>query len=140
MTPFVDKRGYHRVILRKPGSTTPYGRTVHRLVALAFLPNPENLSDVAHRDGQPSNNLVSNLRWASHQDNQRDMLRHGTAQCGEKSYTAKLTNAQVEDIRERAQVRGAGAALAKEYGISKAQVSRIKNGFRWGHLTPSPEG
>jgi hypothetical protein len=108
----------------------------HRLVALAFLPNPRHLSDVAHNDGDPSNNHVSNLRWSTHRDNQMDMRRHGTMQDGERCVTSKLTTAQALAIRARviAEGRGSGRRIAKEYGLSFAQVSRIKNGKRWGHL------
>jgi hypothetical protein len=42
---------------------------VHRLVAEHFLPNPDNLRDVHHIDGNPKNNDVSNLQWLSHADN-----------------------------------------------------------------------
>lgn len=43
---------------------------VHRLVALAFLPNPDNLPEVNHIDGNKSNNMLSNLEWSSPEDNQ----------------------------------------------------------------------
>jgi hypothetical protein len=42
---------------------------VHRLVAEHFLPNPDNLRDVHHKDSNPKNNDVSNLEWLSHKDN-----------------------------------------------------------------------
>lgn len=42
---------------------------VHRLVAQAFLPNPNNLSDVHHKDDNPQNNTVKNLEWCSHREN-----------------------------------------------------------------------
>jgi hypothetical protein len=42
---------------------------IHRLVAIAFIPNPNNKSDVDHIDGNKSNNNVSNLRWATHSEN-----------------------------------------------------------------------
>ena len=42
---------------------------VHRLVAAAFIPNPENLSDVNHKDENKLNNKCSNLEWISHIDN-----------------------------------------------------------------------
>ena len=52
---------------------------VHRLVAEAFIPNPENLSDVDHIDCVKSNNHVSNLRWSSRDDNMaRNRLPNGT--------------------------------------------------------------
>ena len=126
-TPF----GYVAYILRKPGDKKPYRRLAHRLVAIAFLPNPHQLPDVAHNDGNPSNNDVSNLRWATHRDNQMDMRAHGTMQDGEKCCTAKLTAEQAQEIRRRANVRGQGVVLAREFNISKAQISRIKNGLRW---------
>ena len=52
---------------------------VHRLVAEAFIPNPENLSDVDHIDCNKSNNHVSNLRWVSREENMaRNRLPNGT--------------------------------------------------------------
>ncbi len=42
---------------------------VHRLVAEHFIPNPDNLRDVHHKDNNPKNNDVSNLEWLSHKDN-----------------------------------------------------------------------
>ena len=46
-----------------------YQRFVHRLVAFAFIPNPENKSEVDHIDRDRRNNTVQNLRWATHQEN-----------------------------------------------------------------------
>lgn len=46
-----------------------HSKLVHRLVAQAFLPNPDNLPEVNHKDGNPRNNAVANLEWVSSQDN-----------------------------------------------------------------------
>ncbi|MNQ99109.1 NUMOD4 motif protein [compost metagenome] len=137
MTGFHDTRGYHSVMLRKPGSPKPYRRSVHRLVAEAFLENEHNLSDVAHNDGNPSNNSKNNLRWSTHVDNQMDMRKHGTMQDGEKSCTCKITAEIALEIREKAKAigRGAGVLLCLEYGLSKGQISKIINGKRWKHLS-----
>jgi hypothetical protein len=124
--------GYRAYILRKEVRGKPYRRTAHRLVALAFLPNPDNLPDVAHNDGDPGNNHVTNLRWSTHRDNQMDMRRHGTMQDGEKCVTAKLTAQQVADIRRLHDGKyGTGRRLAREYGVSPACISRIKHGGGW---------
>lgn len=58
------------------------GKRRHRylavLVAEAFIPNPHNYPEVCHKDGDPSNNHVSNLKWGTHADNMDDAKRHGT--------------------------------------------------------------
>jgi hypothetical protein len=50
---------------------------VHRLVAQAFLPNPNNLPNVCHWDSDPSNNSVENLYWGTQSDNLQQMVRDG---------------------------------------------------------------
>lgn len=63
----VDKYGYATVGLCKDGKV--YWKTVHRLVATAFIPNPYNLKTVNHLDYNKLNNQVSNLEWCSVKDN-----------------------------------------------------------------------
>lgn len=52
-------------------------RTMHRLVAEAFIPNPNNYPYVLHGDDDPSNNCVWNLRWGTQLDNMRDAINRG---------------------------------------------------------------
>lgn len=58
-----DKDGYKEVKLCKDGKL--YCKRVHRLVASAFIPNPNNYPIINHIDENPSNNCVSNLEWCS---------------------------------------------------------------------------
>ena len=58
-----DDKGYYRVLLAVAGKHKSC--QVHRLVAEAFIPNPENLPEVNHKDENPSNNCVENLEWCS---------------------------------------------------------------------------
>lgn len=60
-------RGYRVVTLTKNGNSKRL--SVHRLVAMAFISNPYNYPEVDHIDRDPSNNIVENLRWCSHEDN-----------------------------------------------------------------------
>jgi hypothetical protein len=132
----VSPLGYIAVMLRKEAGGKPHRRLVHRLVAKAFLPPPSpEETDVAHNDGDPSNNRVENLRWATHRDNQMDMRKHGTMQDGSKSCTAKLTGEQAAEIRERVRngPRGTQRQIARETGLSPAQINRIAKGHRWRH-------
>lgn len=58
---FKDEDGYNRINLTKTKTHKQYA--IHRLVAEAFLPNPDNLPQVNHKDENPSNNNVENLEW-----------------------------------------------------------------------------
>lgn len=72
LTPGVDK-GYLKVNLRKDNKTKQY--QIHRLVAIAFLPNENNYPFVNHKDENPSNNRVDNLEWCTPKYN----VNYGTA-------------------------------------------------------------
>lgn len=67
LKPFSDKKGYLRVKLYKNGSH--YTKKIHRLVALAFIPNPEGKPEVNHEDGNKTNNRINNLSWATKKEN-----------------------------------------------------------------------
>ena len=67
MATFDNGRGYLIVQLRVNGK--PLTKAIHRLVAEAWIPNPDNLSDVDHIDGDRYNNHVDNLRWVTHGEN-----------------------------------------------------------------------
>jgi len=128
----VTPTGYTAFILRK--GKKPCRRLLHRLLAVTFIPNPLGLTDVAHEDGNPSHNEIVNLRWSTHRDNQMDMRRHGTMQDGEKCVTCKISENDARNIQIRANRGERQISLAREYGISRSQVSRIVLGQRWAIL------
>lgn len=64
LTPVNQGNGYYRVRLQK-GVDSKF-KLVHRLVAEAFIPNPDNLPCVNHKDENPSNNSMNNLEWCSY--------------------------------------------------------------------------
>lgn len=66
---FPNSKGYFRVQIREKGVLRRY--FVHRLVAEAFIPNPDGLDTVNHKDFNPQNNEVSNLEWTTRAGNMR---------------------------------------------------------------------
>ena len=73
-------KGYHTVALCQNGKAKNY--LVHRLIALAFIPNPENKSEVDHIDIHKDNNTLFNLRWANHAQSQLNI--HKKPGCSSK--------------------------------------------------------
>ena len=69
LTPVANKKGYLRVGLHKNGKEKKI--FVHRLVAQAFIPNPNNLPEVDHIDNDKTHNYVNNLQWITNKDNCR---------------------------------------------------------------------
>ena len=66
------KTGYQDVLLHKNGKRKLW--SVHRLVATAFIPNPDNKPEVDHIDTNPSNNNVDNLRWVTSLENRHNPI------------------------------------------------------------------
>lgn len=76
LSPSEKDDGYMSVKLFQDG--VGRNRTVHRIVAEAFLPNPENKPQVNHKDLNKKNNDVSNLEWVTQSENQSHAIRNGT--------------------------------------------------------------
>ena len=76
LKPQTSKRnGYVYQMLYKNGKEKLF--RVHRLVAMAFLPNPNNLPQVNHKDGNKQNNSVDNLEWCEQSDNMKHAYKNG---------------------------------------------------------------
>ena len=73
---YTNVHGYQRVDLHKKGERR--GRfLVHRLVALAFIPNPENKPEINHKDGNKGNNSFLNLEWCTRKENMVHATKYG---------------------------------------------------------------
>ena len=72
-----NRKGYIRVALSKDDTTKHID--IHRLVAQAFIPNPENKPEVNHKDENKLNNEVSNLEWVTRKENIKHSIKTGTA-------------------------------------------------------------
>lgn len=123
-------RGYKRVCLSKNNVRRNFA--VHRLVALAFIPNPSQKRTVNHLDGDKFHNSFTNLEWATTSENNRHAFRNGLRSArGECNGQAKLTRAAVMRIRRSALPH---RVIAIRFGISRNYVGRIRNHERWTHI------
>jgi hypothetical protein len=122
--------GYHMVHLYMGGVRTPM--TLHKAVMLAFAgPRPQG-TEIRHLDGDRKNCRLENLAYSTRTENEADKERHGTRLRGEASALAKLTVADVQDIRRRRGERQ--EALAAEFGCTFSNISAIQRGVSWKHV------
>lgn len=84
-------KGYLRVMLRRPGSRTQL--YIHRIVAESFIPNPNDLPCVNHKDGNKQNNHVENLEWCTYSANSQHAWDNGLIS-RQKSDSAKKKMSQ----------------------------------------------
>lgn len=130
--------GYLTVLLTRDDRSRSYP-FVHGLVAAAFIgPKPAG-AQVNHRDGVKTRNEVENLEYVTPSENKRHAVENELAAVGERHHRAKLTRAQVEDIRRRYRPeKGSRQALAAEFGITPEYVSILVHGNAWTHLPSDP--
>ena len=136
-------RGYSRVTVQvhKASGRVYFNMTyrgftksvlVNRVIAWAFHPNPQNLPQVNHLDGDKEHNAADNLEWSSGSDNEKHAHRTGLKTGrGSANSNAKLTPAQVLEIRASADPV---PDLCKRYGVARSTIKNIQEGRTWTHL------
>lgn len=125
--------GYYYIGIRNNKNRTFFA--IHRLVAMAFIPNPENKNVVNHINGIKTDNRVENLEWCTVRENHDHAMRTGLTLRGERHGRHILTEDQVLEIRKRfAQGKINKSRLAKEYNIPRTTISRVILRNTWRHL------
>jgi len=110
---------------------------VHRLVANAFLPNPNNYPIVNHKDGNKQNNCVSNLEWCSYSINNKHAFDFGLNKAlqGSKRHTSTINEECVYLIRFLSDVKkNRTIDISKKLGISKHIVYSVRHRKTWKHI------
>ena len=109
------------------------GIAVHRIIAKAFIPNPDNLPEVDHIDNNKENNNVNNLRWISSFDNKSRIpfeVRSITHKC-ELNGRAKLNSNDVSQIRKLFAEGESQYKIAKLYNRGWSTIHNIITGKTW---------
>jgi hypothetical protein len=128
-----DKNGYLLIGLYKDGEAKT--KTVHRLVAQTFIPNPDNLPCVCHKDDNPSSNSSNNLFWGTYQDNRDDCVNKDRQAKGNVSGMSKLIEKDIPEIWERLGEGESQISIAEYYNVEKSTIGFIKSGKSWFHIT-----
>ncbi len=101
---------------------------IHRLVAISFIPNPENKPQVNHKDGNKLNNNVSNLEWNTSKEN----IIHSYKNNLQTKGNHKLTKEQVIEIRKTKDSNYTN--ISKKYNVTRHTISNILKNKTWINL------
>lgn len=123
--------GYMELRLSK--NNQKFNVLVHRLVAMSFIPNPDNKPCINHIDGNKQNNVVENLEWCTHKENAQHALKHGLfdvktmrdVACKKRAVYGHPNDVSV--IRSDGVVFQTIAEAAKSVGVDRSVISRVAN-------------
>lgn len=110
-------------------------RRVCVLVATAFIGPCPNGMVCCHRDDNPANNNLDNLRWGTIRDNSDDAIRNGRISRGSSHYNAELTEDIVREARTRVKAGESVWRLAEEFSVSKNALYIAVTRRGWKHVT-----
>lgn len=121
--------GYPQVSLSKNGRTTRV--SVHRLVAAAYILNPNQLPCVMHLDDNPENCDISNLRWGTQTENLADRDSKYRQAKGENNGRSKISDKQRIEIQAKYKTgKYTQREIGNHYGLHYSQISHIVNSFK----------
>ena len=105
-------------------------KTIHRLVAIAFIDNPENKPQVNHKDGNKLNNIPDNLEWNTASENSNHAVKN-KLRVARKGSAVGHSKIKEQDVLEIRKSNLKLIELAAIYGISFQSISEIKNRKTW---------
>lgn len=132
--------GPYKMVSISEGDGKFQQKSIHRMIAETFIPNPDGKPQVNHKDGNKFNNSVDNLEWVSRSENQKHRFTVlGHNHFGEKNPGCKLTEKKVVEILTSYKTgRTSYSKLARLYNISVSTVHDIVTGVSWNHITGLP--
>ncbi|AEZ66321.1 hypothetical protein EXT67_21365 [Pectobacterium atrosepticum] len=130
----LDKYGYPRVTLYPSGRSY----TIHRLVAKAFIAIKVGKDQVNHKDGNKTNNSVTNLEWCTTKENaiHRSLVLYPNSEKsrGENNAANKFSEEVVRSVKYGDFENLTQKEIGGLFGMSRQQVGAIRRGDQWKHL------
>ena len=133
LKPFLNNQGYELVDL---WDNTHKKKLVHRLVAEAFIPNPDNKKEVNHIDGNPLNNKADNLEWVSHNEN----MLHSHRVLHQRTVKGLVINNKPVRCLDTGEVFISASEAARQKGCSQSNITKAilgernkAGGLRWAY-------
>lgn len=133
LTP-VKRGGYDRVSLQKKGAIK--WKSIHRLIMIAFVPNPNNFPIINHINGIRNDNSLDNLEWCTQSRNVSHAFEIGLkiAAKGTRHGRCKLSENNVLEIRRLIVEGKNNKEIGNKFNVSKTHIGYIKSGKLWSHL------
>jgi len=111
--------------------------SIHRAVATLYVPNPDNLPEVDHKDTNKMNNHYTNLEWVSTKENRDRAIRNGLHRVGADTYNHIFTEDDIRYIRQNYKYKDSEfgtTGLAKKFNTNGSRIWKIVNNKVWKHL------
>ena len=126
INPWLNNNGYRYVTLNLEETRKNY--RVHRLVAEKFIPNPNNLPQVNHKDGNKQNNKIDNLEWCDSSYNVQHAIKQGLIPLGVNNKRSKLSQEDVDYIKQHYIKRDKElgcAGLGRRFNVDKKVIYNV---------------
>ena len=135
LSQYTDRDGYKHATISVDGKQ--YHPGVHRYVAEAFIPNPDNKPEVNHLNGIKGINVVCNLEWATTSENVQHAFDTGlkSSILGSDNVLSHYTDRQIKKVCKMLEQGISNKKISEKTGVDRKYITDIKKGRRWKHIS-----
>jgi hypothetical protein len=130
---YIGSTGYYMVTFVYNRKSKP--ARVHRLIAEVYIPNPNKLPEINHKNGIKTDNRLRNMEWCTRLDNARHAFKTGLINnTGERNGKSKLKLAEVRQIKRLLKTGLSQEKIAAMFPVTRSTILGIKLGRLWHHV------